>query len=90
MLKRILLAGLVLIALSSIAQARNTRLTFKIKDVLDSSDYKEKVGNAITFYFPNHPAPQIAQNLGEYVTNKKPILLGSPMKQHAAGRCSRL
>jgi hypothetical protein len=71
MLKRILLVGLVVIALSSIAQARNTRLTFKIQDVLDSPDYKEKVGTSIAFYFPDHPAPPIAQNLGEYVTNKK-------------------
>jgi uncharacterized protein YbjQ (UPF0145 family) len=76
MLKRILFTGLVLIASSSMAQARNTRLTLKIQDVLDSSDYKEKVGNAIAFYFPNHPAPQIAQNLGEYVTNKKTNAFG--------------
>ena len=53
------------------AQARNTRHTLKIQDVLDSPDYQQKVGNEVAFYFANQPAPRIAQNLGQYVTNKK-------------------
>jgi uncharacterized protein YbjQ (UPF0145 family) len=69
--KRILFASLLVIALSSMAQARNTRHTLKIQDVLDSPDYQQKVGKEVAFYFANQPAPRIAQNLGQYVTNKK-------------------
>jgi hypothetical protein len=71
MSKRLLLAGLIVIAMSSIVQARNTRYTLKIQEVMNSADYQQKVGNAVAFYFANQPAPRFAQNLGEYVTNKK-------------------
>src|SRR5229473_5593211 len=70
-LKRVLFASLLVIALNSVAQARNTRHTFKIQDVLDSPDYQQKVGNEVAFYFANQPVPRAAQNLGQYVTNKK-------------------
>jgi len=71
MLKCFLLPGLLIITLSSVAQARNTRYTLKVQDVLNSSDYQQKVGNAVAFYFANQPAPKAAHELGEYVTNKK-------------------
>jgi hypothetical protein len=71
MLKRILFASLLLVVSNSVAQARNTRLTLKIQDVLNRPDYQQKVGNSIAFYFANQPQPQVVQNLGEFVTNKK-------------------
>jgi hypothetical protein len=71
MIKRFLLSGLLIITLSSAAQARNTRYILKIQDVLSGADYQQKVGNQVTFYFANQPAPKVAQELGEYVTNKK-------------------
>ena len=76
MLKRILFAILIVVASSSMAQARNTRLTLKIQDVLNRPDYQEKVGNSIAFYFANQPQPQVVQNLGEFVTNKKTNAFG--------------
>ena len=76
MLKRILFAILLVAVSSSMAQARNTRLTLKIQDVLNRPDYQEKVGNSIAFYFANQPQPQVVQNLGEFVTNKKTNAFG--------------
>ena len=77
MLKRVLVSGSLIIILSSAAQARNTRYTLKIQDVLNGADYHEKVGNAVAFYFANQPSPKVVQELGEYVTNKRPIHLAS-------------
>ena len=71
MLKRILFAILLIAASSSLADARNTRLLLKIQDVMSSSDFQEKVGNSIAFYFAYQPQPQVTQTLGEFVTNKK-------------------
>ncbi|MGA2411015.1 MAG: excinuclease ATPase subunit [Candidatus Binataceae bacterium] len=71
MLKRLLFATLIIIAISPVAQARNTRYTLKIQDVISSADYPDRVGNAVAFYFGNQPTPPVAQNLGEFVTNKK-------------------
>jgi hypothetical protein len=76
MIKRLLFASFLLIAMNSMAQARNTRYTLKIQDVMSSSDYQQRVGNAVAFYFANQPAPAVAQNLGEFVTNKKTNAFG--------------
>ena len=76
MIKRILFASLLVVVSSSMANARNTRLTLKIQDVLNRPDYQEKVGNSIAFYFANQPQPQVVQNLGEFVTNKKTNAFG--------------
>jgi uncharacterized protein YbjQ (UPF0145 family) len=76
MIKRILFASLLIVVSSSMANARNTRLTPKIQDVLNRPDYQEKVGNSIAFYFANQPQPQVVQNLGEFVTNKKTNAFG--------------
>jgi hypothetical protein len=71
MIKRVLFASFLVIMLSSMAQARDTRYTLKIQDVVNSPDYQTKVGTAIPFYFGNQPTPPIAQKLGEWVTSKK-------------------
>jgi hypothetical protein len=71
MLKRMLLAILLVAASSTIADARNTRLLLKIQDVLNRPDFQDKVGNSVAFYFSNQPQPQAAQTMGEFVTNKK-------------------
>ena len=76
MLKRVLFASFLLIAMNSMAQARNTRYTLKIQDVMSSSDYQQRVGNAVAFYFANQPPPAVAQNFGEFVTNKKTNAFG--------------
>ena len=35
------------------AAARNVRYTLKIQDVLDSTEFREKVGNSVAFAFGN-------------------------------------
>lgn len=72
----LLLASWLLVLLSTFAQARNTQLTLKIQDVLNSPDFQSKVGNSVAFYFANQAAPAVAQNLGTYVTNKKTNAFG--------------
>jgi uncharacterized protein YbjQ (UPF0145 family) len=71
-----LLAACLIVSLSTAAQARNTALTLKIQDVLNSPDFQSKVGNSVAFYFANQAAPAVAQNLGTYVTNKKTNAFG--------------
>jgi hypothetical protein len=72
----LLVVGWLIVSLSPAAQARNTQLTLKIQDVLNSPDFQSKVGNSIPFYFANQAAPAVAQNLGTYVTNKKTNAFG--------------
>jgi hypothetical protein len=76
MLKRVLFAGLIVMALCPMVQARNVGATFKIQDVVNSADYKEKVGSDIAFYFGDQPTPAVAQTFGEFVTNKKTNAFG--------------
>ena len=76
MLKPLLFASLLIVASSSMAEARNTRILLKIQDVISSSDFQEKVGNSIPFYFADQPQPQVLQNLGEFVTHKKTNAFG--------------
>ena len=76
MLKRVLFAGLIVVAFAPFVQARDVGTTLKIEDVVNSADYKEKVGNDIAFYFGDKPTPRVAQNFGEYITNKKTNAFG--------------
>jgi hypothetical protein len=76
MLKRVLFTGLMVMALSPMVQARNVGTTLKIQDVLDSADYKDKVGSDIAFYFGDQPTPPVAQNFGEFTTSKKTNAFG--------------
>lgn len=76
MLKRMVLVSLLIVASSSLGYTRNTSLTLKIQDVLNSPDFQSKVGNSIAFYFGNQPTPPVAQNMGEWVTNKKTNAFG--------------
>jgi uncharacterized protein YbjQ (UPF0145 family) len=71
MLKRVLFASLIVMALSPMVHARDVGTTFKIQDVVNSSDYKDKIGSDIAFYFGDQPTPAVAQNFGEFITNKK-------------------
>lgn len=74
--KSVLFVSLLVIALSPTVQARNVGTTLKIEDVVNSPDFREKVGHEVAFYFGNQPSPRVAQSLGEYVTNKKTNAFG--------------
>ena len=71
MLRRILIASVLLLAITPIVQARDDRQTYKIQDVLDSADFKDKADNQVAFYFGNQPSGRIKEKLGSYVANKK-------------------
>jgi hypothetical protein len=63
-----LMASLVL---CGAAQARNTEYKLKIAEVLQDPEYRSKLGDTVTFYFGNQPAPPVVKSFGEFVTNRK-------------------
>jgi hypothetical protein len=81
MIRRILFVGFVMITLVSVADARNTKYTFKNDDILNDSEYKQKLGNDVAFYFANQPAPKFEKSFGEFVTNKKTNSFGKSDEQ---------
>jgi uncharacterized protein YbjQ (UPF0145 family) len=76
MLKRVIFVSFLVMVLSPMVQARNVGTTLKIQDVVNSSDYQDKVGKDVAFYFGDQPTPPVAQTLGEYVTNQKTNAFG--------------
>lgn len=58
------------------AQARDTRHLFKIEEVLNSPQAKEKLDPKIKFYFGAQETPPVVKNLGEWKTNKKTNAFG--------------
>jgi hypothetical protein len=81
MIRRILFAGFITITLVSAANARNTEYTLKNDDVLNDSDYKQKLGSDVAFYFANQPTPKVEKSFGEFVTNKKTNSFGKSDEQ---------
>lgn len=53
------------------AQARDTRAMYNIEDALTTQDAKSKLSGDIKFYWGKQTAPAIAQELGEFTSNKK-------------------
>ena len=53
----------------TVAHARDTRLKLPIKDALETSDAKAKLGTEVKFVFGSSPAG--AKTFGTYTSNKK-------------------
>ncbi len=60
------------------ANARDTEYKLRIDEVLQSADYKSKVGNDVAFQFGARKSPLAGKNLGEWVTNRKTNSAGRP------------
>ena len=66
-------------ALASLpAQARDTPYMLNIAQALQSAEFKDKLGNSVTFYFAAQPTPPAAQTFGTFVSNKKANSFGKP------------
>jgi hypothetical protein len=72
-----LVVSIISLAVPS-AHARDTEYQLKIDDVLQSAEYRSKLGDSVRFYFGNQPVPHVAKTFGEFVTNKKTNSLGKP------------
>jgi uncharacterized protein YbjQ (UPF0145 family) len=64
----IIMAAVAAILVSSVSQARDTRLKLPIKDAMESADAKAALGTDVKFVFGG-PAP--SKNLGTFTSNKK-------------------
>lgn len=53
------------------AHSRDTEYKLPISDVISMSDYQEKIGTDVKFFFGNQKTPAIEQQFGEYTSNKK-------------------
>jgi uncharacterized protein YbjQ (UPF0145 family) len=69
-------AGLLVLGVVSTAQARNTQYTLKIADVLQSTDFADKVGKNIPFYFGTQATPKVERTIGTFTTNRKTNSVG--------------
>ncbi|HUC69037.1 MAG TPA: excinuclease ABC subunit A [Stellaceae bacterium] len=78
---RFLLAALLMLSVTFSAQARDTEYHLKIGDLLQSAEYKDKVGSDVAFYFGSQPTPAVAQSFGAFVTNRKTNSVGRPDEQ---------
>ena len=61
----------VCMALAGFAHSADRTVMVPIKDVLESAEFKEKVGTDVKFYFGNQKAPVIKKVTNDVVTNKK-------------------
>lgn len=52
------------------AEARDTRHKYPVADVLDNSEYAERL-EGVQFFFGDQSHPAVAQDFGEWKTNKK-------------------
>ena len=69
---RVFKAMLVLgILLGHDADARDAEHKLRIDEILQSADFKSKVGNDVAFHFGKRRPPPAGRALGEWVTNKK-------------------
>lgn len=62
---------MLLLSLSSLVEARNTKYTLPIAGVTENPTYQGTLGSDVTFYFANQPIPKVQRTLGEYITNRK-------------------
>ena len=75
---RLELAALLTVGIAVAAQARDTEYHLKLSDVLQSAEYKNKVGNDVAFYFGNQQAPKVETSFGQLVSNRKTNPVGNP------------
>jgi len=61
---------------ASATEARTALLQYKIADVLQSSEFKEKVGDDVAFYFGNQRTPPVAEKFGDYRSEKTTNAVG--------------
>lgn len=66
----VFLCSLLLMLITSDATARDTIKQWPIADVLENSEYAERL-QGVSFYFGDQSHPSIVENFGEYRTNKK-------------------
>ena len=71
-MNRYLMSLFVFFALITVSDswARNTIQQFNIQDVLDQEQNKSRL-TGVSFYFGDQKHPSVAQNFGEFRTNKK-------------------
>ena len=53
------------------ANARDTEHKLRIDEVLQSADFRSRVGQDVTFHFGTRRSAPAGKRLGEFVTNKK-------------------
>ncbi|BCL77378.1 hypothetical protein JHS3_31140 [Jeongeupia sp. HS-3] len=53
------------------AHARDTELKLPVQAIFDNPEFKQKLGDEVTFSFGEQPLPKNAKSLGEFTTNKK-------------------
>ncbi len=58
------------------AEARDLLLQYSVAEVLASSEFKEKVGDDVAFYFGNQPTPPVAEKFGEYRSERSTNAFG--------------
>ena len=61
---------------ASAAEARDLLLQYSVAEVLASSEFKEKVGGDVTFYFGNQPTPPVVEKFGEYRSERSTNAFG--------------
>jgi uncharacterized protein YbjQ (UPF0145 family) len=61
---------------TSAVEARNALLQYSIADVLQSAEFKEKVGDDVVFYFGNQRTPPVAEKFGDYRSEKTTNAVG--------------
>jgi uncharacterized protein YbjQ (UPF0145 family) len=71
----ILLLG---VGLAGTAHARDSEYKLPINDVMQNPEFKARLGDDVAFRFGDGKVPAGAQQLGEFVTNKKTNSVGKP------------
>lgn len=75
-------AAFLVLAFAAAALARDDKFMMPLKSILESKDFKDKVGSDIKFVFGDTAIPAGAASLGEVKTNKKTNSVG---KSDSAG-----
>ena len=65
----LLILGVLLLAAAS-AEARDTRHKLPVSGVLENPEYAQRL-EGVQFFFAGQSHPEVAQDFGEYRTNKK-------------------
>ena len=70
-IRTIAAAAVATVLLVGVAHARDTRLKLPIKDAMEASAAKEKLGTDVQFFFGSQASPAAKQTFGTYTSNKK-------------------
>jgi hypothetical protein len=79
-----LFAGLLALSIfwtAPVVQARDTEYKLNINEVLHSPEFKDKLGDNVTFYFGDQRTPRVVKTFGEFVSNRKTNSFGRPDEQ---------